>query len=61
MTDPPTPDPRDRRDDGLQDARDDSDPGSSIGHQSYRPEEDYDDEPDDWRDRYDTREEYEDR
>jgi hypothetical protein len=35
-TEPATPDPRDRRDDGLQDARDDSDPGPDCAHDWLR-------------------------
>jgi ribosome modulation factor len=51
-----TQDPRDRALEGLQDARDDSDPGPEPFSEEW-----FDGFREAWRDRYDTREEYEDR
>jgi hypothetical protein len=52
-----TQDPRDRALEGLQDARDESDPGPTATEYASMDEALYNA----WRDRFDTREEYEDR
>jgi hypothetical protein len=59
MTGDPTQDPHDRALEGLQDARDESEPGPDYSEQLERYAQKHDAVINAWRDRYDTREEWE--